>query len=70
MAIADGFLELSEKREQADYDHEAVFPRADTLAALPPDLPARKVRSHWAAFEKPRRRNTTRSHCSARRRRR
>ncbi|MHB1539506.1 MAG: hypothetical protein ACYCUM_08480 [Solirubrobacteraceae bacterium] len=35
-AIADGFLELNDKREQADYDHEAVFPRADTrgLVAL------------------------------------
>lgn len=34
--IADGFLELNDKREQADYDHEAVFPRADTrgLVAL------------------------------------
>lgn len=30
VAIADGFLELNEKREQADYDHEAVFGRADT----------------------------------------
>lgn len=30
VAIADGFLELNEKREQADYDHDAVFTRADT----------------------------------------
>jgi hypothetical protein len=28
--IADGFLELNDKREQADYDHDAVFTRADT----------------------------------------
>jgi hypothetical protein len=27
VAIADGFLELNDKREQADYDHEAVFTR-------------------------------------------
>ncbi len=33
-AIADGFLELNEKREQADYDHEAVFPRADTRGLI------------------------------------
>ena len=32
--IADGFLELNDKREQADYDHEAVFTRADTLGHL------------------------------------
>ncbi len=31
IAIAEGFLELNEKRELADYDHEAVFGRADTL---------------------------------------
>jgi hypothetical protein len=30
VAIADGFLELNDKREQADYDHEAIFARADT----------------------------------------
>jgi hypothetical protein len=30
IAIADGFLELHEKREEADYDHDAVFARADT----------------------------------------
>lgn len=30
LAIADGFLELNEKREQADYDHEAIFTRSDT----------------------------------------
>jgi hypothetical protein len=43
VAIADGFLELSEKREQADYDHEAVFPRADTrgLTALAQQVVAR-----------------------------
>lgn len=33
-AIADGFLELHEKREQADYDHDAVFTRADTLGLI------------------------------------
>lgn len=31
VAIADGFLELHEKREQADYDHQAVFTRPDSL---------------------------------------
>jgi len=43
VAIADGFLELNEKREQADYDHEAVFPRADTrgLIALAEQVVAR-----------------------------
>lgn len=30
VAIADGFLELNDKREQADYDHDAVFTRPDT----------------------------------------
>lgn len=30
MAIADAFLELYEKRLEADYDHDAVFTRADT----------------------------------------
>lgn len=34
VVIADGFLELNEKREQADYDHDAVFPRADTLTQI------------------------------------
>lgn len=34
LAIADGFLELHEKREQADYDHQAVFTRPDTLGLL------------------------------------
>jgi hypothetical protein len=34
VAIADGFLELNEKREQADYDHDAVFTRADTLTQI------------------------------------
>jgi hypothetical protein len=29
IAIADAFLELYEKRQEADYDHEAVFTRAD-----------------------------------------
>jgi hypothetical protein len=29
-AIAEGFLELNDKREQADYDHDAVFTRPDT----------------------------------------
>jgi hypothetical protein len=32
--IADGFLELHEKREQADYDHAAVFTRPDTLGHI------------------------------------
>jgi hypothetical protein len=32
--IADGFLELHDKREQADYDHEAVFSRSDTLGHI------------------------------------
>lgn len=32
--IADGFLELNEKREQADYDHEAVFTRPDTRGSV------------------------------------
>ena len=31
LIIADAFLELNEKREQADYDHDAVFTRPDTL---------------------------------------
>lgn len=30
VVIADGFLELNDKREQADYDHEAIFTRPDT----------------------------------------
>jgi hypothetical protein len=33
-AIADGFLDLNDKREQADYDHEAIFTRADTRGHL------------------------------------
>jgi hypothetical protein len=32
--IADGFLELNDKREQADYDHDAVFTRPDTRGHL------------------------------------
>jgi hypothetical protein len=32
--IADGFLELNDKRELADYDHEAIFTRADTRGHL------------------------------------
>lgn len=32
--IADGFLELNDKREQADYDHEAVFTRPDTRGQI------------------------------------
>lgn len=28
--VADAFIELHEKRQQADYDHEEVFSRADT----------------------------------------
>jgi hypothetical protein len=34
VAIADGFLELNDKREQADYDHGAVFTRPDTLGHI------------------------------------
>jgi hypothetical protein len=34
VSIADGFLELHEKRMEADYDHEAVFTRSDTLAII------------------------------------
>jgi hypothetical protein len=34
LTIAEGFLELNEKREQADYDHDAVFTRPDTLDHL------------------------------------
>lgn len=34
LRIADGFLELNDKREQADYDHDAVFSRADTLSQI------------------------------------
>lgn len=34
VSIADGFLELHEKRKQADYDHQAVFTRAETLGLL------------------------------------
>lgn len=34
LAMADGFLELNDKREQADYDHTAVFTRADTLSQI------------------------------------
>ncbi|HUB98735.1 MAG TPA: hypothetical protein VMS11_02815 [Solirubrobacterales bacterium] len=34
LVIADGFLELNEKREQADYDHDAVFTRPDTLSHI------------------------------------
>jgi len=30
VVIAEGFVELNEKREQADYDHGAVFSRPDT----------------------------------------
>ena len=33
-AIADGFLELNDKREQADYDHDAVFTRPDTRGQI------------------------------------
>jgi len=32
--IADGFLELLDKREAADYDHDAVFTRRDTRAHI------------------------------------
>ncbi len=31
IAITEGFLELNEKRQQADYAHDAVFERPDTL---------------------------------------
>ena len=34
LTIADGFLELNEKREQADYDHEVIFTRSDTLGHI------------------------------------
>lgn len=34
LTIADGFLELNEKREEADYDHDAVFTRPETLDCL------------------------------------
>jgi hypothetical protein len=34
VTIADGFLELNDKREQADYDHDAVFPRRDALTHI------------------------------------
>lgn len=34
VATADGFLELNEKREQADYDHDAVFTRPDALGHI------------------------------------
>jgi hypothetical protein len=33
-AIADGFLELNDRREQADYDHDAVFTRPDTRGQI------------------------------------
>lgn len=33
-AVADGFLELNERREAADYDHLAVFRRSDTRRLL------------------------------------
>lgn len=32
--VAEGFLDLNEMREQADYDHEAVFTRQETLSCL------------------------------------
>ncbi len=32
--IADGFLDLNEQREQADYDHDAVFTRPDTRGRI------------------------------------
>jgi hypothetical protein len=34
VTMAEGFLELNEKREQADYDHDAVFTRPDTLGLV------------------------------------
>ncbi|MDQ3573883.1 MAG: hypothetical protein M3378_04845 [Actinomycetota bacterium] len=34
VSIADGFLELHEKRMEADYDHEAVLTRSDTRAMI------------------------------------
>jgi hypothetical protein len=34
LSLAEGFLELNDKREQADYNHEAVFSRADTLTQI------------------------------------
>lgn len=33
-ASADGFLELNDKREQADYDHDAVSTRPDTRGQI------------------------------------
>jgi len=35
VTIADGFLDLNDKREQADCDHDAVFPRRDTRTHMP-----------------------------------
>lgn len=32
--IADGFLELNDMREEADYDHDAVFTRADARDSI------------------------------------
>jgi hypothetical protein len=32
--IADGFLQLNERREEADYDHDGYFNRADTLSQI------------------------------------
>ncbi|HVO55906.1 MAG TPA: hypothetical protein VMT37_15965 [Solirubrobacterales bacterium] len=34
LSIAEGFLDLNEVREQADYDHDAVFTRPQTLSYL------------------------------------
>lgn len=34
VTVSDGFLELYEKRMEADYDHEAVFTGADTLGHI------------------------------------
>jgi hypothetical protein len=34
VTIADGFPELNDKREQADYDQDAVFSRPDTLGHI------------------------------------
>lgn len=34
LTVAEGFLELNEIREQADYDHDAVFTRPETLSHL------------------------------------
>lgn len=34
VTISSSFLELNERREEADYDHDVSFPRGDTLGYL------------------------------------